>query len=130
MLCCSTRAQRICSVAAPCPNTDNIQHGSAKYLVLRIYAATNDSRNGNETHCFRWILSGARANRQNNHRCHLDFANAIVASRRMPQFSASSQIGLFQPSSRAIDPLPLQHSARLAKMLAKAAGCQKAVNRL
>ena len=73
--------------------------------------------------------SGARINRKNSHRCHLGFANAIVAPRRMAQFSASSQIGLFQASPRAIEPLPLQHSVRLAKMLAKAAACQKAVNR-
>ena len=66
---------------------------------------------------------------QNLHRCHLDFANAIVALRRMAQFSASSQIGFFQPSPRAMKPLPLLHSARQAKMLTKAAGCQKAVNR-
>ena len=66
---------------------------------------------------------------QNPHRCHLYIANSIVALRRMAQFSASSQIGLFQASPRAMEPLPLQHYARWQKMLTKAAGCQKAVNR-
>ena len=74
-------------------------------------------------------FSRAQGQSQNSLRCHLNFANAIVAPRRMAQFSASSQIWLFQPSPRAMKPLPLQHTVRLAKMLAKAAGCQKAANR-
>ena len=73
--------------------------------------------------------SGARINRKNPHRCHLGFANAIVAPRRMAQFSASPQIGLFQSSLHTMEPLPLQHDVKLAKMLTKTAGYQKAVNR-
>ena len=122
-------AQRICSVTW---SANILTTHSMVSRMIWLYGYAPQPRRVSttmKTHPSGQHLSSARANRKNLYRCHLDFANAIVALRRMAQFSASSQIGLFQDSPRAMEPLPLQHDARLAKMLTKAAGCQKAVNR-
>ena len=98
-------------------------------MALRICSAAKESLNDNENTFLRVASLGRKSQSQNTNRCHLDFANTIVALRRMAQFSASFQIGLFQTSPRAMEPLPLQHNAGSAKMLTKAAGCQKAANK-
>ena len=56
-------------------------------------------------------------------RCYPDFANGNVAPRRMPQFSAVLQIGIFLPSLCAIGWLPLHQGSNRQKSLH---GCEDA----
>ena len=79
------------------PYTDNTQHGVAKDLVLRISSAAKESLKANKNTFFGIVSLERKSQSQKSLSLPSRLCNAIVALRRMAQFSASSQIGLFQP---------------------------------
>ena len=76
-----------------------------------------------QQHTFSWRASHERkrAHCAIFRHCHPDFANGDVAPRRMPQFSATSQTGLFQPSSSTVKSTTFAARFRRQKCLQNAA---------